>query len=156
MDPIDLYLFFSRLFALTAVMTILFSLFRDREPLSQRLPFVCAVALMLTTLLLIPWRDDLRQGGQWASSALVVAATFVVFQGGLGQIRALRKVAARGALSLPSQFLFLSKDLSNALFGVVIGPATGWPLIFMGFVCASLRAAIIWTYLGLEKTSAHP
>lgn len=149
---IDYYLFVTRLLAASMTLVVLYEIFRDRKPLSQRLPFLSGVLLMAVAILCIGVREDMLFIGRSASIFLAVGATLIMLQGGIQQIRKIREEKSTGALSLSMNVIFGMKDLSNIAFGLVIGFADGWPLIMTGTVSALTKAVVILQfYLFREK-----
>ncbi|WP_261845024.1 hypothetical protein [Aliamphritea ceti] len=149
---IDYYLFVTRLLAASMTLVVLYEIFRDRKPLSQRLPFLSGVLLMAVAILCIGVREDKLFIGRSASIFLAVGATLIMLQGGIQQIRKIREEKSTGALSLSMNVIFGMKDLSNIAFGLVIGFADGWPLIMTGTVSALTKAVVILQfYLFREK-----
>ncbi len=152
LQEIDYYLFVTRLLAASMTLVVLFEIFRDRKPLSQRLPFLSGVLLMAVAILCIGVREDMLFIGRSASIFLAVGATLIMLQGGIQQIRKIREEQSTGALSLSMNVIFAMKDVSNIAFGLVIGVADGWPLIMTGSVSALTKAAVILQfYLFREK-----
>ncbi|WP_271274350.1 hypothetical protein [Aliamphritea hakodatensis] len=146
LQEIDYYLFVTRLLAASMTLVVLFEIFRDRKPLSQRLPFLSGVLLMAVAVLCIGVREDMLFIGRSASIFLAVGATLIMLQGGIQQIRKIRQEQSVGALSLSMNVIFAMKDVSNIAFGLVIGFADGWPLIMTGTVSALTKAAVIMQF----------
>ena len=152
LQEIDYYLFVTRLLAASMTLVVLYEIFRDRKPLSQRLPFLSGVLLMAVAILCIGVREDMLFIGRSASIFLAVGATLIMLQGGIQQIRTIREEKSTGALSLSMNVIFAMKDLSNIAFGLVIGFADGWPLIMTGTVSALTKAVVLLQfYLFREK-----
>jgi uncharacterized protein with PQ loop repeat len=154
LQEVDYYLFVTRLLAACATMVILYEVFRDRAQLSQKLPFMSAVIAMLVAFVCFEFRESLLIVGRSVASILAVGATFIIFQGGVQQIRKIRKEKTTGALSLSMNVIFMGKDLSNLAFGFVLGFADGWPLILIGSVSSIVKLVTIWQFraYGVKQT----
>ncbi|MFT5706508.1 MAG: putative ABC-type sugar transport system permease subunit [Oceanospirillaceae bacterium] len=146
LQDIDYYLLITRLLAASATMVILYEVFRDREQLSQKLPFICAVVGMFIAFICFEYRESLLVVGRSVASILAVGATFVILQGGVQQIRKIRKEKTTGALSFSMNVIFMCKDLSNLGFGAVLGFTDGWPLILIGLVSSVVKAITLWQF----------
>jgi len=148
---IDYYIFFTRLFASIMTCAILYEIYRDRRNLSQKIPFLVGIACMLSSFLILFFRDDVRFFGKYLSTVLVVSATIIVFQGGVQQILKICQEKCTGALSMSMTIVFFAKDLSNFAFGLVLGFGIGWPLLLMGGVSALLKLCIIAQFVIYPK-----
>ncbi|MGB1238427.1 MAG: hypothetical protein ACPG4U_09475 [Pseudomonadales bacterium] len=140
---VDYYLFVTRLLAASMTLLILYQIYSDRASLSQRLPFLSGLGLMVLALGTLGVREELLLTGRTVATALAVGATFVMLQGGIQQIRKIAKAQTTGALSLSMNAIFMAKDVANMGFGAVLGFADGWPLLLIGGVSATIKAVII-------------
>lgn len=153
LQEIDYYLFVTRLLAASMTIIILFEIFRDREELSQKIPFLTAVIGMIIAFICLEFRDNFLVVGRSVASFLAIGATVVMVQGGIGQIRKIKKEQSTGALSKSMNAIFMAKDLSNVGFGLVLGFTDGWPLIMLGSISAMIKGIILYQFR-LYKTNA--
>jgi len=147
LEDIDYYIFFTRLIASLATWIVLFEIFRDRLPLSQRAPFLTASVALLAAFGALFFREEVSHLGEVAAESLAVFATLIILQGGIQQIRKIWQAKCTGALSLPMTLVFFAKDVSNVFFGIVLGLELGWPLILMGAVSGILKLGVTITFL---------
>lgn len=155
LQDVDYYLFVTRLLAASATMVILYEVFRDRNQLSQKLPFICAVIGMIIAFICFEYRENFLFVGRSVASVLAVGATFIIFQGGVQQIRKIRKEKTTGALSFSMNVIFMCKDLSNLAFGLVMGLNDGWPLILIGSISSLVKAVTLWQFRCFKPQSAN-
>jgi len=156
LDEIEPYIFFTRLFAASMTLMILFEIFVDRKQLSQRLPFMVGIACMLVAIVAFYFRDQVLVVGRTTSIALAIGATLVMLQGGIQQIRKIWQARTTGALSLPMNVVFMCKDLSNVAFGFVLGLTDGWPLIMLGSISALLKLGIVLQFFIFKEKVEQP
>lgn len=154
LQEIDYYLFVTRLLAASMTLVVLYEIFKDRAALSQRLPFISGMLLMIIAVLCIGVREDMLFIGRSASIFLAVGATLIMLQGGIQQIRKIRQEQTTGALSLSMNVIFCMKDLSNVAFGLVLGLEDGWPLIMTGSVSALTKCAVILQFYLYRNTES--
>ncbi len=143
LDEVEYYMFFTRLFAATLTLLILYEIYLDRNRLTQRAPFIIGILCMLMAGAALLFRDEVQVVGRSTSIALALSATLVMLQGGIQQIRKIYQEQSTGVLSLPMNAVFMAKDLSNVAFGAVLGLSDGWPLLLLGSISALLKLSII-------------
>lgn len=146
LQEVDYYLFVTRLLAASATMIILYEVYKDRSQLSQKLPFLIAIVAMVIAFISFEFRENWLLVGRSVASVLAVGATLIIFQGGVQQIRKIRKAQTTGALSFSMNAIFMGKDLSNLAFGLVLGFADGWPLILIGSVSSMVKAVTLYQF----------
>ena len=131
MTEIDFFILVTRLLACLMTTYVLFEIYRDRLPVVERIPFQVAVFFIITSIAVLIFRDSLVHDGKKYAIALTLFATIVMFQGGLSQIVSIVRQGATGALSAKMTMVFFLKDVTNVIFGAVIGFSEGWPLMLI-------------------------
>lgn len=153
MSEIDFFILVTRLLACLMTTYVLFEIHRDRVSVSERAPFWAAIFFIMASIFLLIFRDSFLHEGKKYAIALTMFATIVMFQGGLSQILSIVRQGSTGALSAKMTLVFFLKDVTNVLFGAVIGFSEGWPLMLMGGVSASLKMTnlILFTLYPRDK-----
>lgn len=146
LDPIDYYLFVTRLLAATMTISILYAIFIDRVQLSQKIPLLVAIFAMFLACICLGWRSEYLHLGRPIASGLTLIATVVMVQGSISQIRKINREKSTGALSKSMNLIFMCKDLSNLAFGLVLDFSDGYPLILLGSCSAILKAVVLYQF----------
>ena len=72
-----------------------------------------------------------------------MVATLFIAQSLVHQIALLRREGRVGAVSWRLHAFTLAKDLSTAVFGLVMGWGLGWPLVAMGSTGVVLKVVLL-------------
>ena len=157
MSEIDFFILVARLLACLMSTYVLSETHRDRLSVVERIPFRAAVFFIIASIAAFMFRDSLVHEGKKYAIASTVFATLVMFQGGLAQILSIVRQGTTGALSARMTMVFFLKDVTNVVFGDVIGFSEGWPLMLMGGVSASLKMTnlVLFTVYPHNKTINH-
>ncbi|MCB1754931.1 MAG: hypothetical protein KDJ38_05390, partial [Gammaproteobacteria bacterium] len=147
LDPIEPFVFFTRLAASLMTLTVLYEIYRDRTALSDKAPFLISTAAMVLSVVLLVLREDVMAFIRPASTILVVVSSLVMLQGGVSQIIKIVKSRTTGALSFAMTLIFFAKDVSNVLFGLVLGLVDGWPLVLIGGVSGLMKLIILGLFV---------
>ncbi len=151
LEVVEPFVFGTRMAAALATLYILFEIYRDREGRNDRLPFQCAAGAMALAVIIFLFREQLQPYSLTVSVPLTVLASFIMAQGGVAQIKRVRAERSTGAMSLTMLMVFFFKDVSNIVFGLILGLVEGWPIMLMGTVSAASKLTLIVFYFRLPR-----
>lgn len=140
------YLVWPRLVACMLTLMVLFELMRDRKNRLTISSFVSCLALLLGWPMLLMLHPEAAPWGRWLSQGLVVVVTVILAQGYWHQVSLIRKTGRTGGVSLRMHQCFFLKDVSTIAFALVMGLASGWPLLLLSNVSAVTKLATMWHF----------
>ena len=150
-DDINLFLFWTRFFACVLTLAIIFLIAFDRRNVASISLFIIGILSLILAMFLYHYKDEVDAYAKNAAIGLIVVSTILLIQGGMHQISKIRRDKSVGVLSYAMNFFFFLKDMSNVAFGLVMGFADGWPLIFMVMGSGSIKGAILYQFSWVKK-----
>ncbi|MDF3129113.1 hypothetical protein P0Y35_07895 [Kiritimatiellaeota bacterium B1221] len=156
LTPFNHYLAWPRVMGMSLVLLILFLIHQDRKCRNSRKAFLGCLAACVTSVLVVLFVRPTENPNPLILPLLVVGASILYLQGGLNQIRMIRKLRSTGGLSRGMHQLFVLKDLSLVTFALVMGSGTGWPIYFMCAVGLSINLGSLYCFRWVRLGNVHP
>jgi hypothetical protein len=133
LNPFNHYLAWPRFLGVLLGLSIILLVFMDRRcPYSAAALVTCLLAVTVSVLIILLERPI--HPSPYVLPLLLISVSALYLLGGAFQIRLILRQQSVGGLSLEMHYLFVIKDLSLAIFAIVMGLHDGWPVLI---VCAS-------------------
>lgn len=152
LEQFNHYLVWPRMVAIVLVLAILFELYRDLRSRLAALAFFGCAALFLVSIPMVLNFESTGTSHPYLGELLVVVVSMIYAQGGLMQIRAIRRARATGGLSRTMHHLFLLKDLSLIVFAGTMGWQVGWPVLLLSSVGIAVQMATLWHFRWIARS----
>ena len=140
------YLVWPRVGALLLTTAILFECMIDRRQKRVVGAFAFCATLTAFGLALVFVRPQPTKLGTHAAATLVCCVTAMYLQGGIAQLRTIRRSGQTGGLSLALHVLFCLKDAGTAIFAAITGVATGWPVMLLSSCGVVVQTTTIYHF----------
>ncbi|WFB36865.1 hypothetical protein P3T73_03700 [Kiritimatiellota bacterium B12222] len=144
--PFNHYLAWPRVLGMSLVLLILFMMAHDRKCRHSKAAFLSCLAACLISVLVVLFFPSTENPNPLVLPLLVVGSSLLYLQGGVIQIRMIRRLGSTGGLSRGMHQLFVLKDLSLATFALVMGTSTGWPIYFICAVGLTINVGTLWCF----------
>ncbi|AOU97182.1 hypothetical protein BI364_03455 [Acidihalobacter yilgarnensis] len=145
-QPFNPYLVWSRLIAALLVLAILHEIWRDRRSRPATAVLSVALAALATGIAGLAWGGHLSDEGRHFSTALILANSIILAQGGMHQIRVILLAGDTGAVNLRMNQWVLAMHLSTLLFAFTMGLGTGWPLLVLALSGGTVKAVVLYLF----------
>jgi uncharacterized protein with PQ loop repeat len=155
--PINHYLAWPRLMAMGVLLFLFYQILIDRQNRWSKLVFFVAIFLLIASLSIFLFKEEVQDYGKYFAQGLVILATLVLAQGYLHQIIMIRRSGRTGAVSIRFHQCVLLTALSTVAFGFAIGIKNGWPLILLASVSTTLKVITLWHFrwVKISKIAEH-
>jgi uncharacterized protein with PQ loop repeat len=151
MQRFNHYLVWPRAAAVVLTLTVMFELMIDRRQKRVTGAFILCAALAAAGFALVIIRPPITPMSRHASQAFVCFVTVIFAQGGIAQLRSIRRSGRTGGLSLAMHQLFFVKDLGTAIFALSMGLADGWPVLLLSGSAMAVQGATIWHFRWIQS-----
>ncbi len=149
--PFNHYLAWPRVLGMSLVLLILFMMAQDRRCRHSKAAFLSCLAACLISVGVVLFFPSTEDPNPLLFPLLVVGASLLYLQGGVIQIRMIRRLGSTGGLSRGMHQLFVLKDLSLATFALVMGSSTGWPIYFICAVGLTINVGTLWCFRWVRR-----
>lgn len=146
------YLVWPRVGALLLTLAILFECMIDRRQKRVAGAFVFCATLTAFGLGLIAFRPPATPLGTHSAAILICGVTVMYLQGGIAQLRTIRRSGQTGGLSLALHVLFCLKDAGTAVFAAITGWRVGWPVILLSTSGVIIQTLTIYHFRWVQTS----
>lgn len=155
LSPFNHYLVWPRVLGMALSLLILYQINHDRRTMLSRAAFGGCLLLLLVSNLAIWYLRPIDRPNPIVFSLIVVAICLIYLQGGLIQIRLIRRSRNTGGLSRQMHILFVCKDVSLVIFALVMGADIGWPILLLCAVGLTVNLSTLWCFRWANKVRMH-
>ena len=152
-DPVDPYLFGTRLIGLSLVLATLYQIAIDRRDRVSRMTLVACTLFWAGATLLTVSARELAVALLPSAQVINVLATVVLTQGYLHQIAVIRRTGSTGAVSKLMFQLLVFKEISTAAFAWSLPIEKSWPILLLSSTALLNELLLLWHFRWVRVSS---
>lgn len=146
-EPFNPYLVYPYLPVVLLLLLIVREIFVDRRDFTSTVGIAyCSAAVIAAAAVAVSGNRAADHMATHVAEGILVAAAFLIAQSDAHQIWLIRRRGDTGAVAMRTHQTTVIKDLSAVALGLVMGFASGWPLILSAGTSAVGKSLVLWHF----------